>query len=114
MTTTFESTLEVKLPVKFADQCVSELQQEERVKFSTRGITKAVWTSNPKQKRLTPTIGDYGCVQFYLQSKERLLELFCIFPLACLISRVGGGRGPNFSTKNTFLKSVQQAKGLSL
>lgn len=52
--------------MKFAGQLVSEVQQDETMKFSTRGITEAAWTSNPKQKRFNE--GDYGCIQLYLQS----------------------------------------------
>lgn len=66
------------------------------------GILEATWTSNPKQKGLTG--GYHGCVLLHFQGKERLLESFCALPVTCLIPRGGGGREPDFSTKNIFLK----------
>lgn len=80
-------------------------------KSTTTGITEAIWTSIPKQKRFNG--GDDGCVLLYYQGKESLLELFCIFPETCLLQRRGGGGKPDFSTKTTFLKMspVQQELG---
>lgn len=101
--------------MKLADHVISEMQRDQWVvilgKSTTTGITEAIWTSTPKQKRFNG--GDDGCVLLYYQGKESLLELFCNFPETCLLPRRGGGGKPDFSTKTTFLKMspVQQELG---
>lgn len=108
----FGLTVTGSLLGKSADQVISEVQEDKSVqilkKSATRGIIEATWTSNPKQNVLMEEI-------MVFQGKERLLELFCIFPVTCLIPRGRGGRGPDFRSKNTSLEMspVKQEKSLS-
>ena len=84
-------------------RCAGRLERENPQKSATRGITEATWTSSPKQKSFNG--GDSGCVPSCLDGEERLLELFCIFPVTWFMPRGGGGKEPGLSTKNIFLET---------
>lgn len=78
-----------------------------------KGNIETTWTSNPQEKRFNGKImAVFSCIF----KVERLLQLFCIFPVTCLKPRGGGGKETDLSTKNTFLRisPVQQGKNLSL